>query len=216
MRKYYPVMLDIINKTCIIIGGGSVATRKVKTLMEYKANIIIISDKLSDELKYIVKNNNLIWKKKKYSDEDLDGAFLVFAATDDQEVNNTIYKRAKAQNILINIVDAHEKCTFIVPSKIEQGDLTIAISTNGKSPMLTKKIKEDLSEIYTPAYAELLSILGDIREKSLKEIPDITKRKDLFHEIVYSDIITLLNNGKHEIAMHLIDNLYQKYKSKEE
>jgi precorrin-2 dehydrogenase/sirohydrochlorin ferrochelatase len=208
-------MLDIKHKKCAVIGGGSVANRKVKSLLQYEADIVIISEQLIAELANTVNKYKLDWQKKEYSSEDLFGNFMVFAATNNSEVNHQIYKEAKAKGILINVVDDPERCDFIVPSKLEQGDLTISISTNGKSPMLAKKIRQDLTETYTPAYGELLNILGDLRQKSMNHIPDENNRKKLYHDIVYSDIIHLLEKGNLETATKLVESLYNKYSTNE-
>ena len=133
MTRYYPIMLKITDKRCIVVGGGSVAYRKICSLLEYDAKITVISDKLCEKLQKIKDQNKIEWVSRNYQEGDLQGASLVFAATDNIAVNEQVYKEAQKRDIPANIVDIPDLCDFIVPSKIEQGDLTIAISTNGKS-----------------------------------------------------------------------------------
>lgn len=215
MKRYYPIMLDISNKECVIFGGGNVALRKVRTLLEYNANITVISNKICEQLLSIEKEGKIVCILKNYEPNSINSAYLIFAATDDNEINKLIYQEAQSKDILVNVVDSIELCNFIVPSVLEQGDLTISISTNGKSPLMAQKIRMELQEKFGQHYAEFLEIMGVIRQKSLKEIPDETQRKALFEELINSNFIDLLKEGKRECVLHEINVLYEKYKSRE-
>lgn len=212
MTKYYPIMLDISNRKCCVIGGGKVALRKVNTLLEYNADITVISPESCEELRNLSYHGKINLVQRSYISGDFDNAYMVFAATDNANINQQIAKEALNQGIMINVADSPELCSFIVPSKIEQGDLTIAISTNGKSPLLAKKIRQELEEKYGSNYAEFLTIIGNIRNLSLKEISDGNKREELFREIVYSQLLDKLKILNPQQIKDEIHRIFEKYK----
>jgi precorrin-2 dehydrogenase/sirohydrochlorin ferrochelatase len=186
MKKYYPVMLDIEGKKCTVIGGGRVAIRKVESLIECGAIVTVISPEVIAEFERLASGRMVELEKRPYLRGDLRGSFLVFVATDDNEVNKACQQEAEEEGILINVVDVPQLCDFIVPAVHRQGNLTITVSTDGKSPMFSRKIREDLEKTYGPQYKIIIDVLGEIREKALKEIKDINLRKELFHELTYS------------------------------
>ncbi len=163
-KKYYPIMLDIENKNCLVIGGGNVALRKTRSLLSYRANISVISRELCPELEELQIN----WLSKEYKQEFLEGKFLVIAATDNAELNALVYNDCLQRNIMVNVVDKPELCGFILPAVYREGDLTISVSTGGKSPMMAKLIRDELKE-----NAELLEVIGELRLKA-KEDKEIT------------------------------------------
>lgn len=205
-------MLDINDKHCIVIGGGKVAYRKIRSLIEYNAKITVISDKLCNEILELKGQNKISLINRIYQSGDLKGAFLAFAATDNKEVNQKISNEAKAGNISINVIDDTESCSFIVPSKVERGPLTIAISTNGKSPALSKKIREELETIYGEHYSAFIELLEKARIKALQEISNISSRESFFKELVHSGIIEYIKQGMTELAEQELEKILKKYK----
>lgn len=196
MSNYYPILLDINRKLCKVIGGGKVAERKVNSLLKYGAIVEVISPFITYKLEKYVKKNMIKIKRRKYIYGDLEGSFLVYAATDDKKINELCLKECKEKKILLNVVDKPEMCNFIVPSNVQRGDLNISISTNGKSPMLSRKIREDLEKIYVEEYSEYVEILGEIRKFIKKEVKDINKRRNIFSKLVYSEVIDKYINGE--------------------
>jgi precorrin-2 dehydrogenase/sirohydrochlorin ferrochelatase len=149
MQKfYYPLFLDIEGKKCVVIGGGEVATRKVKALLTCRADVVVISPEIEDELKRL----NISWIKREYRYGDLDGAQIVISATDSPEVNKKVSEEAREKNILVNVVDNPKLCNFLVPSTLRRGELCIAISTSGRAPSLAKAIRIRLEKIFGPEY----------------------------------------------------------------
>lgn len=140
--KYYPIFLNIEGKRCVVIGGGRVAKRKIEGLLRAGANVVVISPNLDEELKKMV-----LWIEREYKDGDLDGAFIAIAATNNEEVNQMVYNEAEKRGILINVISSPYLCRFIVPSIIEKDNFTIAISSAGKNPSLSKKIRLKLEEV---------------------------------------------------------------------
>ncbi len=160
-KKYYPIMLDIENKNCLVIGGGNVALRKIRALLSCGASVSVISGDLCPELRELAKTGQPEWLSNKYNSEFITGIFLVIAATDDPELNKKIYEDCQYRNILINMVDKPELCGFILPAVYQEGDLTVSVSTSGKSPMMAKLIRDELKN-----NAEMLDIIGKIRGKT--------------------------------------------------
>ncbi len=192
--RYYPVNLDLKGKSCLVIGGGEVAFRKVKRLLECDANVKIVASKLAKKIKELVKQRKIEYLGTEYKKEFLKNAFLVIGATNNQTLNARISEDAYKAHILCNIVDQPEKCSFIVPAVIVKGDLVIAISTSGKSPILARKIRLDLERSFGMEYAVFLELMGRIRKKVLKDINGQQARKRLFKKIVDSDILVWLKN----------------------
>jgi precorrin-2 dehydrogenase/sirohydrochlorin ferrochelatase len=189
---YYPIYLDISNKQCAIVGGGDVAERKVQRLLECGANVIVIAKALTPALKTMTTEGKIDWIDSDYDEIHIRDAFLVVGATDRDDINARIAADAGKKNILVNIVDDPEKCNFILPSLFRQGDLSIAISTGGKSPALAKKLREELEAVYGPEYKTLLTILGKLRERIISKGQSCDKNKMLFESLVNSDILDFI------------------------
>ncbi len=168
--SYYPVNLNIEKKKCVVVGGGKVATRKAKKLMECGATVFIISPVFSKTLVDFSKTTDRMHLfKKKYEPCDLDEAFIVIAATNSKKTNLKINQDAKKRLILLNIADAPALCDFTVPASIIRGDLLITISTGGKSPGLAKKIRSNLENEFGKEYADLINLIGSVRDKLIKD-----------------------------------------------
>ncbi len=209
--NYYPIMLNIAGKKCVIIGGGRVAFRKVSSLIEHNASVSVISHDLCDEFEKI--RDKITWIPRNYEQGDVRGASLVFSATNDRRVDKQVCEEAKALGIPVNVADTAELCDFITPSQIKQGDLTIAISTNGKSPMFAKKIRQELEQEFDSHYADFLDLLGELRKQSVREIPDQLTRKALYRDIIYSDLQDQLKKGSIAYVQSEIHRIYELYKS---
>lgn len=210
MSLYYPMMLKIKDKPCTVVGGGSVAERKVTTLLEYEAIVTVISPKLTEGLQLLRKKNKIFYINKYYEAGDLTGSYLVYAATDDESINKKCRNEAEAHHILINVGDSPELSDFILPATIKRGSLTIAVSTEGKSPALSRKIREELESLYGEVYSEVLDTLGEIREKALEEISSPEDRKKLFHQLVYGVLNETALKGEKE---ELNKNMWEVYKN---
>jgi precorrin-2 dehydrogenase/sirohydrochlorin ferrochelatase len=187
--KYYPVNLDMTNKRCVVVGGGDIAERKVERLLECGAQVTVVSKSLTPVLKARKKTGQMDHIDRDYEDQALDGAFMVIGATDRNDVNERISKEAMARGLLVNIVDDPDRCNFILPSLVQQGDLSIAISTGGKSPALAKKLRKELEKQYGPEYQTLLVIMGILRKRILAGDQRAADNKAVFEDLVHSDIL---------------------------
>ena len=191
-KSYYPILVDLQGKKVIVIGGGSVARRKVETLLEYGAQVHIVSKALARELRDHVAENRVLHLGQEFKEVFLKGAFMVIAATDDHLLNHRISQQAKERGILINAVDQPEDCTFIVPSILRRGDLLVAVSTSGKSPATAKKVREALEKEFGDEYELFLRLMGHLRKEILKRGLSQAENGRLFQGLVNSDILELI------------------------
>jgi siroheme synthase-like protein len=171
----YPIILsDLEHARCVVIGGGEVAARKVAGLVEAGARPIVISPEVCPALRPLEGCATIF--RRPYQQGDLDGAFLVIAATDDEAINREIAETCRRLGILINVVDRPELCTFTAPAVVRRGDLLIAIATGGRSPALARFLRETLETLIDPAYGELLAIVGDLRDDIHSRVPRSQQR----------------------------------------
>jgi precorrin-2 dehydrogenase/sirohydrochlorin ferrochelatase len=196
--RYYPIHLDIKNRNCLVVGGGTVGTRKVNTLLECGARVTVVSPNPTQQLTKLASEGAITLTRRAYRSADLDGAFLVIGATDDENLNQQISNDAALTNTLCNIADRPEICNFILPSIIQRGDLVITISTSGKSPALAKQLRQKLETHFGEEYAEFLLLMGAIRKKLLSQAHEPETHKTLFNQLIDSDLIQLLQEGKTE------------------
>ena len=168
MSGYYPIVLNLRDKRCIVVGGGLVAERKVKAFLECGASVYVISPDLSPGLCDLADKEQIEVMPRTYRTGDLKDAVLAVAATDDPEVNSRVSGEGQRIGVLVNVVDEPEKSSFIVPSILRRGDLLIAVSTSGRSPALARKIREHLEERYSVEYAALVVLVSEVRAE-LKE-----------------------------------------------
>ncbi|MEI6128218.1 MAG: bifunctional precorrin-2 dehydrogenase/sirohydrochlorin ferrochelatase, partial [Pseudomonadota bacterium] len=147
----------------------------------------------------------LTWHKKKFGETDLDGAFMAFAATNSSIGNKQVLDACNRKGILVNAADAPFSCDFFVPSVVRKKSLTLAISTEGKSPLFARKLREELEQFLTDAHGEFLELLGKARETLQHAIPHSSRRKMILKALVYSDILSLLKAGKRKEAQERIE-----------
>jgi len=185
---YYPIFLDISKKSCLVVGGGNVAERKVSILLKFKANIKVVSPHISKPLMKLAEKGRIHVSLKEYDASDLIDAALVFAATDIESVNQSIRKDASERNIPVNVVDNPDLCDFIVPSIVKKDPILIAISTSGMLPFLSKKLRKDIAEKITNDYIRYAGIVGRFRRLLIARIEDKKLRQNIMKEIAKIDI----------------------------
>ncbi|MGA3208914.1 MAG: bifunctional precorrin-2 dehydrogenase/sirohydrochlorin ferrochelatase [Syntrophales bacterium] len=187
--KYYPLFLDITDKRCVVVGGGDVAERKAGRLLDFGASVVVVAKTLTPGLETLKKEGRINHIDADYDKAVIDHAFLVIGATDRDDVNAKISRDGREKGILVNIVDDPDKCDFVLPSLLKQGDLLIAISTGGKSPALAKKLREEMEQIFGTEYQTLLQVLGQLREKLVVKGRSPDENRRLFEAVVHSDIL---------------------------
>lgn len=196
---YYPIFLNIRGKRCVVVGGGLVALRKVKALIDHGAKVEVISPELCPELSQMAQNGTIRLQRRSYDSGDLEGAVIAIAATDDGETNNKVAEEARAKGVLINVVDDLEHSDFIVPAQFHRGDITIAVSTAGRSPALARKIRTKLEKDFGVEYALLVRLIGEVRSE-LKQQGIKVNRNCWQEAIDLDELIGLLRSGQSDKA----------------
>ena len=203
---YYPIFLKVENRVCLVVGGGEVGARKVKTLLSCGASVVLVSPEVEEWLEEKIEEGVVHLVGNHYEAKQLEGCFLVIAATDSLELNSRIAKDAEKRGLLCNVVDYPQEGNFILPALIQRGALTVAISTSGKSPALARQIREDLEQRFGAEYADFLEIMGAVRSRLLRESQDSRANKEKFDELVKSELLELVR--RRDFAA--VDSILQK------
>jgi precorrin-2 dehydrogenase / sirohydrochlorin ferrochelatase len=155
----YPIFLDLSGRRCVVVGGGEVASRKARKLLQARARVVVISPEISAELESVA----VEVYRRAYVEGDLEGASLVFAATDSREVNAAVAREARERGIPVNVADEPSGGDFALPSTLRRGRLQVAISTGGASPVLARRIRHELEVVFGPEWAGIVEELGAAR-----------------------------------------------------
>jgi len=190
--KYYPINLDITGHNCLVVGGGAVGLRKVKTLLDCGATVTVVSPDVEPRIEQMAEDGHIRLERRTYTTADLDGKFLVIGATDDSALNRKISWDAGRKKMLCNIADVPDACNFILPSIVHRGDLIIAISTSGSSPAFAKKLRRELEAAYGEEYADLLSLMRAIRQRLLSQAHAPEAHKPLFEKLLDGNLVHLV------------------------
>ena len=192
MSIYYPMMMNLSQRRCLVIGGGAVAERKVASLLEAGGLVILVSPNVTPRLAAMATTELIHHLPRRYRRGDLRGAFLCVVATNDRRLQKQIWKEAKEQGVLANIADSAETCDFLVPSYFRRGDLLVSISTAGKSPALAKRIRRDLEGRFGREFEVLLEVLTSLRPRILEEVKDPKRRRSILERTGDPDLLTLV------------------------
>lgn len=161
--NYYPVCLNVSGRLCIVVGGGQVAARKAASLLECGANVRVISPDVFPQIQDMARSQQVDVVRRSYATGDVKGAFLVIAATDDAVVNAAVAREAASIGIQVNVVDDAAQSSFIVPSLLRRGGLSISVSTSGMGPALARRIREELEGDFGEEYAALAELVEEVR-----------------------------------------------------
>jgi siroheme synthase-like protein len=185
---FYMACLKLKDRRCVVVGGGEVGLEKVEGLLACDATVALIAPTAVPALEEHAREGAIEWQQRPYAGEqDLDGALLAIAATDDTEVNIAVYEDAERRAMLVNVVDVPPLCNFILPAIVRTGPLAIAISTAGASPALAKRMKREIAAAFGEPYAQLAIMLNDARGWAKATLPTYQERKEFFEGIVNSD-----------------------------
>jgi precorrin-2 dehydrogenase/sirohydrochlorin ferrochelatase len=205
--NHYPIYLTIQDRSCLVIGGGLVGTRKVKTLLRCGARVTVISPDTTDALKDLARTGRVTLISRAYTTDDLTGVFLVFCATSDRDLNRRIAGDAEKKGVLCNVADLPDASSFIVPSVVNRGDLTLAVSTGGTSPAFAKKLRRDLERQFGDEYAVFLDLMGRIRKKLLTDHHDPQAHKVLFEQLIDGELLDRLKTGQTDAVRSLLNRV---------
>jgi siroheme synthase-like protein len=183
----YVACLRLDGRRCLVVGGGPVGLEKVEGLLACDARVTVVAPQAHPELQQLALEGSIAWEQRTYESSDLEGAFLVIAATDDTAVNTAVHADAEARAMLVNVADVTPLCNFILPAIVRNGPLAIAISTAGASPALAKRMKREIAELFGEEYAQLAVLLNDVRDWAKATLPTYADRRDFFEAIVNGD-----------------------------
>jgi len=204
MSGYYPIFLNIVGFPCLVVGGGDVAERKVEALRASGAVVKLISPALTPLLQSLALNGEINWFPRAFQRGDTVGSQLVISATNHEEVNRQVYEECNSAGILVNVVDDPAKCSFLVPAVVRRGDLCIAVSTGGASPLAARKIREELEDRYGPEYDIYLKLLAAARREALTRHREPEKRRRVFERLNDGNLLSLLKDGRVDAAKELV------------
>lgn len=200
--NYFPLMVNIEFKKVVIVGGGHVANQKVEALLPTNAEITVVSPIVTDKLKTYLDEGKAVWKQKLFEPADLDGAALIFAATNDEAVNDAV-EEATQHWQLLNRADALGRMDFMNPAVVRRGDFVVTVSTTGASPALTRKVKADLEEEYDESYAEYVAFLKEARLLILKKYEDDAKKAALAQLLEPEILVWIQQKNEEKCAQFL-------------
>lgn len=193
--RYLPINLDVRGLACLVVGGGEVGRRKVEGLLECGAKVRLVSRGLTPDLQRLVESRAVEHLGPEYMTGHLEGVALVFAATNETELNARISREAEERGVWANVADVPGLCRFIVPASVKRGDLTISISTGGRSPALAGHIRTRLEQWFGPEYARFLDLMGLVRPRVLAEGRPHEENREIFRRLVESDLLDSLAQG---------------------
>lgn len=205
----YPIMLNLTGKTCLVVGGGEIATRKIKTLLDHQAWVVVISPQLTPALHRLAVDHKLIWIPTVYSRDVLTvhQPSLVFAATNNSTVNQVVAEDAHQFGAWVNVVDGSAQSDFSNMLTLERPPLTIGISTNGTSPTLAKHLRAKLADTIVPEYSLLAYWLGELREILQDSATSQAERAEIYAKILDSEVLELLQAGQADDAYAVIQEI---------
>lgn len=194
---YFPVFLDLSDTTCLVAGAGDVGRRKIFRLLDCGAGLVRIvdPDPPQELLRELGEHPRISFARRSFQPADIEGAFLVIASTGDQETNALISRLCRENGIPCNIVDQPDKCSFIVPALISRGDLNIAISTDGSSPALAGKIKQELDQLFGPEHEAWLDLLKRLRPLILELGLPQSENKAIFQSLTEDSLLAAIRAG---------------------
>jgi precorrin-2 dehydrogenase/sirohydrochlorin ferrochelatase len=204
---FYIACLKLSGRRSLVVGGGDIGLEKVEGLLACDGDVTLVAPDAIEPLRAMAAEGSIRWEQREYHRADLEGTFMVIAATDDSEVNIGIYEDAEKRAMLVNVVDVPPLCNFILPAIIRTGPLAIAISTAGASPALAKRIRNQIADEYGEPYARLAVMLNDVRGWAKGTLPTYQDRKVFFESIVNGepDPIELLRAGDQAAVRDLIE-----------
>lgn len=203
-RSWYPMFVDLEGRRCLVVGGGPVATERTLRLADHGAVVRLVSPEVTPQLAGMVASGAVAeHRARAYRSEDIDGCLLAIAATDREDVNRTVWQDAEERDVVCNVVTDPALCTFIAPSLVRRGELAIAVSTGGASPVVSAHVRRRLDAMFGPEWADLVRLMGEVRRELRTRHPGADDRREAVERLMGSDVPRLLAEGDGEGARAL-------------
>jgi precorrin-2 dehydrogenase/sirohydrochlorin ferrochelatase len=183
MSSLFPMFMKLEGKRCLVVGAGKVGEPKIAGLLDTGARVHVIALEANEGVHAWANAGKIKLELRAFAAEDLEGTFLAVVATASRALNESIYREAQRRGVLCNVVDDPEYCDFYYPAVVHRGDLQIAISTNGQSPSLAQKLRQQLERQFGPGYAQWVAELGETRKLVLASDLDPERKSDLLHSL---------------------------------
>jgi precorrin-2 dehydrogenase / sirohydrochlorin ferrochelatase len=196
MNSLFPMFAKLEGKRCLVVGAGKVGEPKIGGLIETGAHIHVVTLQASETVHQWARAGKIVLEMRAFAPADLDGTFLTIVATASRDLNGSIYREAQRRGILCNVVDVPEYCDFYYPAVVRRGDLQIAISTNGRSPSLAQKLRQQLERQFGPGYARWVAELGETRKLVLASDLDAQQKSDLLHSLANREALKVALEAK--------------------
>lgn len=180
----FPIFLKLEGRHCLVVGGGQVGTQKISGLLEAGAKVTVVDPAPTVAVREFF-GDRVTWHERKYFPGDLDGVYLVIAATSDSRVNQQIYDEAQRRGILANVVDVPPLCDFYYPAVVRRGSLVVAVSSQGESPHLAQRVRDEINQLLPEEVDEAVKRIGNARRKILREHSAGSERLELLRDLVY-------------------------------
>ncbi|MDH3343377.1 MAG: siroheme synthase CysG [Gammaproteobacteria bacterium] len=203
--NYLPIFVQIKQRPCLVVGGGSIAARKVALLRKAEGAVTVVSPELCSELSELAAEGKIQYRAKMFSAEDMDDCVIVIAATDQQDVNEQVSALAHEKKLPVNVVDNPDLCSFIMPSMVDRSPVQIAISTGGTSPVLARLIRTKLEGMIPAAYGRLGALAESFRDKVKAAFPNVESRRVFWESVLEGRIAELVFSGHEDEARVLLD-----------
>jgi uroporphyrin-III C-methyltransferase/precorrin-2 dehydrogenase/sirohydrochlorin ferrochelatase len=198
--RYFPIFLDTIDLTCLVVGAGEVAARKVELLLKTSANITVVAPWACDTVQRFAKEEKIKLIVRPYIESDLSNQQMVFVATDNSELNAQIHDQARAQKILVNVVDNTPLCQFITPSIVDRSPIIIAMSSGGVAPVLLRYLRQKLESVIPQKVSLLGQFSEKFRESVKKRFKSVTERRYFWEDVLDGDIAENILQGNEKVA----------------
>ena len=197
MNTLFPIFLDLREKKCLVVGAGSVALRKIHDLLSCGAQLAVVASESNPLVRALHEEGRIALVHRSFCDEDVAGAVLVIASTDDEEVNRAVHAAAKKAGALCNVVDVPELCDFHVPAQVVRDDLKIAVSTGGRAPAFGARVRSEIEALFPGRYAEALRVVAEIRDRILSD-PGLApeERREAILKAVHSENMDRFLKGR--------------------
>jgi precorrin-2 dehydrogenase/sirohydrochlorin ferrochelatase len=201
---FYPLLVDLQGRRVLVIGGGGVAERKVDSLLEAGATVVLVSPETTTGIRDLGRRGEIEVRGRPFADSDLEGMALVISATDDPGLQAQATAAARSKGVWVNTVDQPDLCDFIVPAVLRRGDVIVAVSTSGTSPALAAALRRRLDGVVTENAARAARVLGTVRAEVQRRFPDSGVRKRVFEAVVDSGILDWIGECDDEAALRRV------------
>ena len=200
MSHYYPVFLDLRGRRCVVLGGGALALEKVEGLLRTEAQVTVVAAGLVPGLSALVELEAVEWVPRDYAAGDLVGAVLAIDASGSEVVNAACQAEARAEKVVLNVVDRPERCDWIAPAIVRRGPLQIAVSTSGESPFLAGSIRARLERVFGEEWGPFTTLVGELRRRLRSDGVDLRRQETIYRALLRSDARSQLREGRSDRA----------------